>query len=115
MTESSNLPLGPLTDPRPAKLPERVALHGRLVDLVPLDPQSHGESLFQLTCGTDNEHLWTYLLKGPFAERKEFDAYLRQMAGSGDPMGFAILERLRARAVGWACYMRIEPAHRVIE
>src|SRR5258708_7226941 len=85
MTDSPNLPIGPVTDPRPAKLPGRVVFHGRLVDLVPLDPPSHGESLFQLTCGTENEYLWTYLLKGPFTDRKEFDAYLRQQAASEDP------------------------------
>jgi RimJ/RimL family protein N-acetyltransferase len=115
MTDSSNLPIGPATDPRPAKRPERVVLHGRLVDLVPLDPTSHGESLFQLTCGANKEYLWTYLLKGPFTDRKEFDAYLRQLAASEDPMCFAIVERRSGRAVGWASYMRIEPAHRVIE
>jgi len=115
MTDSSNLPVGPTTDPTPAKRPKRVVIHGRLVDLVPLDPASHGEALFQLTCGKDKEHLWTYLFRGPFADRKEFDAYLRQLAASEDPMCFAIVERRSARAVGWATYMRIEPAHRVIE
>jgi RimJ/RimL family protein N-acetyltransferase len=115
MADPPDLPVGPVTDPRPAKLPERVVLHGRLVDLVPIDPQSHEESLFQLTCGKDNEYLWTYLLRGPFADRKEFDAYLRQQATSEDPTCFAIVERRSGRAVGWASYMRIEPAHRVIE
>src|SRR6267378_625359 len=115
MTHSPNLPVGPTIDPRPAKRPERVVLHGRLVDLVPLDPLSHGESLFQLTCGTDNEYLWTYLLKGPFTDRKEFDAYLRQQAASKDPMFFVVVEKRSARAVGWASYMRIEPENRVIE
>lgn len=115
MTAPSNLPIGPTTDPRPAKRPERVVLHGRLVDIVPLDPQSHGESLFQITCGPDKEYLWTYLLKGPFSDRKEFDAYLRWLAEPDDPMCFAIVERGSDRAVGWASYMRIEPAHRVIE
>ncbi len=115
MTDSSNLPIGPITDPRPAKRPERVVLHGRLVDLVPLDPASHGESLYQLTCGTDNEYLWTYLLKGPFNDRKECDAYLRQQATSEDPMFFVVVEKRSARAVGWASYMRVEPTHRVIE
>jgi len=115
MADSPDLPVGPLIDPRPAKRPERVVLHGRLVDLVPIDPQSHGDSLFQLTCGRDNEYLWTYLLRGPFADRKEFDAYLRQQAASEDPTCFAIVERGSGRAVGWASYMRIEPAHRVIE
>lgn len=115
MTDSSNLPIGPITDPRPAKRPERVVLHGRLVDLVPLDPPLHGESLFQLTCGTDNQYLWTYLAKGPFVDRKEFDAYLQQLAASEDPLCYVIVERRSSRAVGWVTYMRIEPAHRVIE
>ena len=115
MADSPGLPVGPLTDPRPAKRPEKAVLHGRLVDVVPMDPQSHGDSLFQLTCGKDNEHLWTYLMKGPFSDRKEFDAYLRQLAASEDPMCFAIVDKRSARAVGWASYMRIEPAHRVIE
>lgn len=115
MTDSSDLPVGPGTDPRPARRPERAVLHGRLVDLVPLDPPSHGESLFQLTCGADKEYLWTYLSRGPFAERKEFESYLRQQAASEDPMCFAIVERSSGRAVGWVSYMRIEPAHRVIE
>lgn len=115
MTDSSNLPVGPITDARPARRPERVVLHGRLVDLEPIDPQPHGESLFQLTCGKENEYLWTYLLRGPFADRDEFDAYLRQLSRSEDSVCFAVVERPSARAVGWASYMRIEPAHRVIE
>jgi len=115
MTDSSKLPIGQVTDPRPAKRPEKVVLHGRLVDLVPLDPLSHGESLFQLTRGTDNEHLWTYLSRGPFTDRKEFDAYLQELAAPDDPMCFAIVEARSAGAVGWTSYMRIEPAHRVIE
>jgi len=115
MADSPHLPTGPATDARPAKRPERAVLHGRLVDLVPLDPWSHGESLFQLTCGEDKEYLWTYLSKGPFTGYEEFDAYLRQLAAPDDPMCFAIVERRSVRAVGWASYMRIEPAHRVIE
>ena len=115
MIGSSDLPVGPITDPRPAKRPEMVVIHGHLVDLVPLDPTAHREPLFQLTCGGDKEYLWTYLMRGPFADRKEFDAYLLQLAASEDPMCFAIVERGSGRAVGWASYMRIEPAHRVIE
>jgi len=115
MKDSSNLPIGPVIDPKPAKRPERVVLHGRLIDLVPLEPRSHGESLFQLTGGKDNEYLWTYLLKGPFTDRKGFDEYLRQQAASEDPFFFVVVEKRSARAVGWASYMRIEPAHRVIE
>jgi RimJ/RimL family protein N-acetyltransferase len=115
MTVPSNQPIGPVADPRPARRPERVVLYGHIVDLVPLDPSSHGESLFQLTCGTDKEYLWTYLFRGPFTGRREFDEYLRQLAASEDPMCFVIVERRSAKAVGWASYMRVEPAHRVVE
>ena len=115
MADSSDLPVGPATDPKPARRPERVVLHGRLVDLVPLDPQSHGESLFQLTCGPEKEYLWTYLLKGPFSDRNEFEAYLEWLAEPDDPLCFAVVDRPSGRAVGWASYMRVEPAHRVIE
>jgi RimJ/RimL family protein N-acetyltransferase len=115
MTDPSNLPVGPTTDPTPAKRPERVVLHGRLLDLVPIDPVAHRESLFQLTCGTDEEYLWTYLLRGPFTDSRGFDSYLQQLAASEDPMCFAVVERRSGRAVGWVSYMRSEPAHRVIE
>jgi RimJ/RimL family protein N-acetyltransferase len=115
MADFSQLPVGPATDPRPAKRPERAALHGRLVDLVPIDPVSHGDSLFQLTCGADKAYLWTYLLRGPFTERKEFDGHLRQLAAAEDSVCLAVVDRRSARAVGWASYMRIEPAHRVVE
>lgn len=111
----SELPLGPETHPKPAKRPERAALHGRLVDLVPLDPRAHGSSLFELTCGPDNEHLWAYLLRGPFATRGEFDAYMEQLSASENPFCLAVVERRSGKAVGWATYMRIEPAHRVVE
>jgi len=109
------LPIGPTTDDSPAKRPERAPIRGRLVDLVPINPLSHAKSLFELTCGPENEYLWTYLLKGPFHDRKAFDEYLRQLATSEDPLAYTIVNKRSKKAVGWATYMRIEPAHRVIE
>lgn len=115
MTDIPDLPLGPLVDARRAERPVRVVLRGRVVDVVPLDPGSHEESLFQLVGGREEDRLWTYLRGGPFAGRKEFGAYLRELAASEDSVCFAILERRSGRAAGWASYMRIEPAHRVVE
>jgi len=102
-------------DPAPAKRPQRTRLEGRIVNIVPLDPITHAEALFDGTRGEKNEQLWLYLFEGPFATRTAFDSYLRQKASAEDPLFFAILEKSSGHAVGWAAYMRIEPAHRVIE
>jgi RimJ/RimL family protein N-acetyltransferase len=112
---AADLPIGPLTDPTPAKRPTRVTLHGRLVDLAPLHPAAHGDSLFQATSGAGKDYLWLYLSRGPFPDRRSFDDYLRQLAASDDPMCFSIIDKPSGRALGWVTFMRIEPTHRVVE
>jgi RimJ/RimL family protein N-acetyltransferase len=99
----------------PAERPQRTTLDGRVVCIVPLDPATHGGVLYDATRGEQNDGLWRYLFEGPFASRAAFDAHLKQKAGSEDPLAFAILETGSGDAVGYASYMRIEPAHRVIE
>ncbi|MGH9920926.1 MAG: GNAT family N-acetyltransferase [Nitrososphaerales archaeon] len=111
----SGMPIGPVTDPTPAKLPRRTTLRGRLVDLVPLDPKSHGDSLFELTGGRANESLWLYMRSGPYPDRRSFAGYLKQLAASDDPLCFAIVDKRSGRALGWATFMRIDPANRVVE
>jgi RimJ/RimL family protein N-acetyltransferase len=90
-------------------------LQGRLVTLTPLDPVAHGEALYEATHGEAADQLWLYLFEGPFPDRAAFDLHLQRVAASEDPLFFAILDRASATAVGYAAYMRIEPAHRVIE
>jgi RimJ/RimL family protein N-acetyltransferase len=98
-----------------AKLPHRVRLEGRIVSIAPLDPVAHAEALYDATRGEENDKLWRYLFEGPFASRDAFDSHLKQKASSEDPLAFSILEKSSGDAVGCASYMRIEPAHRVIE
>ncbi len=102
-------------DNSPAQRPQRICLMGRTVSIVPLDPVAHDEALFAGAGGARNEVLWQYLFEGPFDTRAAFDAHLRQKASSDDPLFFAILDKPSGDAVGHAAYMRIEPAHRVIE
>jgi len=99
----------------PAKRPQRTRLEGRAVSIVPLDPVAHAGALFAGAGGERNEALWTYLFEGPFDSRVAFDAHLNQKASSDDPLFLAILDKPSGDAVGYAAYMRIEPAHRVIE
>ncbi len=105
----------PLIDASPAPRPERCTLAGRIVSIAPLDPAVHADSLYQDSHGDDQEDLWRYLFDGPFPDRATFLAELRKKAASDDPLYFAIVDRSSGLAVGHAAYLRITPAHRVIE
>jgi RimJ/RimL family protein N-acetyltransferase len=113
--ESGSVSVGAQVDATSAMRPLRSRLEGRVVSIVPLEPRLHGDALFEGTQGKENEKLWGYLFEGPFATRASFDSYLEQKARSEDPLFFAILDKSSGEAVGHAAYMRIEPAHRVIE
>jgi RimJ/RimL family protein N-acetyltransferase len=112
---SEMLPIGDQVDAAPARRPQRGRLNGRVVSIAPLDPFTHADRLFEGTRGEENERLWAYLFDGPFATRAAFDSYLEQKASTEDPLFFAVLDNSSGDAVGHAAYMRIEPAHRVIE
>jgi RimJ/RimL family protein N-acetyltransferase len=99
----------------PAPRPRRITMDGRYVRLAPLDPEAHGDDLWEGSRGEQNDGLWRYLWEGPFRERADFDALLARKAAADDPLCLTILDRGGSRAVGMASYMRIEPAHRVIE
>lgn len=112
----TGLPLGPEVDPTPARTPEPgTALEGRFVRLVPLDPAAHGADLYRGSHGPGHERLWRYLFPAPFPDEAGFRTYLEKGAAGRDPFFLAILDRATGEAVGFATYMRIEPAHRVIE
>lgn len=106
--------LGRPVDSAPAKIPERSTLKGRFVALAPLDPRAHAAKLYAASHGAEREELWRYLFDGPYPDRESFDARLEQMAAGRDPLFFTILDRTQT-PVGYASYMRIEPAHRCIE
>jgi RimJ/RimL family protein N-acetyltransferase len=118
MTSKHNIEtvrIGAHVDATPAKSPQRTTLDGRVVSVVPLDPIAHAGALFEGTSGEENERLWAYLFDGPFASRAAFNSYLHHKANTEDPLFFAILDKSSGDAVGHAAYMRMEPAHRVIE
>jgi RimJ/RimL family protein N-acetyltransferase len=109
------MPIGRGVDGSPARRPARTTLPGRVVTLAPLDPQVHGDALYEGTRGAAGDRLWQYLFEGPFADRAAFDIHLQRIASSEDPLFLAILDNASGGAVGYASYMRIEPVHRVIE
>lgn len=109
------LPIGAPVDPSPARHPQRTVLEGRYVCVASLDPNVHGDSLWENVKGPENEWLWLYLFDGPFRDRAAFDASLAAKAVSEDPFVFAILDKPTESAVGMAAFLRIEPKHRCIE
>jgi RimJ/RimL family protein N-acetyltransferase len=92
-----------------------VILRGRFVTVEPLDPEKHGASIYEGAHGPEKEQLWAYMSDGPFPDRESFDLSLAKKAESQDPLFFAIVDHATGRATGYASYLRIEPAHRVIE
>jgi RimJ/RimL family protein N-acetyltransferase len=107
--------VGRRIDGPPARRPGRTTMQGRVVTLAALDPRAHGDALYEGIRGEAGDRLWQYLFEGPFADRTAFDIYLQRIAASEDPLFLGILDKASGNAVGCASYMRIEPAHRVIE
>lgn len=112
----TRLPIGPEIEGAPARRPDRdIVLEGRHVRLVPVDPEAHGRALYEAAHGPGHEALWQYLFPEPYPDEAAFRAYLDKAAAASDPFMLAILDRASGECVGHATYMRIEPAHRVIE
>ncbi len=107
--------IGIAVDPSPALRPQPAVLAGRVVTLRPFDRMSQAETLYQATHGPEKEDLWRYMNEGPFASRAAFDSAFDKKQSSTDPLFFAIVDNATGLPVGQAAYMRIEPAHRVIE
>ncbi|HZS54326.1 MAG TPA: GNAT family protein [Bryobacteraceae bacterium] len=90
-------------------------MKGRFVALAPLQVRIHAAPLYEMTCGPENVHLWTYMSDGPFTDFAQFQLHLQKKAASEDPLFFAIIDLADGKAKGYASYLRIEPVHRCIE
>jgi RimJ/RimL family protein N-acetyltransferase len=121
--------------------PAPTTLRGSCVTLEPLDAERHTTALWEAVRGHDE--LWTWLADGPFSTESELrEAIARKQAataavflaivpaesiipeGAGAFMPLKEGENARpsgpatsfnAKAAGYASYMRIEPAHGVVE
>ena len=107
-------PIGPEVATVPARRPERRAIAGRFVTLVPLAPK-HADDLFAVAGGAENAWAWDYMPDGPFPALPAFREHIARKALSDDPLFYAILDTASHRAIGHATLMRIDTAHRVIE
>ena len=80
--------------------------------MAPLDASQHAAALYH---GSRDEELWAYMSDGPYPDRAAFEAQLAVKAASEDPLYFALIEKSSGGPAGYASYLRITPAHGVIE
>jgi RimJ/RimL family protein N-acetyltransferase len=95
------------------------------VTLEPLDADRHSVDLWKAIRGHDE--VWTWLADGPYASESALHAALAEKQTSQNAVFLAILPTPDAQlpdsqcvpgpqpAAGYASYMRIEPAHGVVE
>jgi hypothetical protein len=113
---SHGLPVGaPLPGWTPRPWPGPAPMVGRYCTLEKLDVARHGDALIAAYEEAPDDRDWTYL----FAERPTTPAAWRQFldynAAPRDPYYYAIIDHRTGLAVGLSAYMRIDPAHGVIE
>jgi len=100
-----------------AVLPPRpLTLRGRYVRLEPLEAGRHCPSLWEAVRGHDQ--VWNWLSDGPYATEADLHCALVEKQAATNAVFLAIIPEAvgdARRAAGYASYMRMEPAHGVIE
>ncbi len=96
-------------------MPPRENLSGNYCRLEPLDADRHARDLFDAQAEDAEGRRWTYSFFGPFENFAAFETWCRAAQVAQDMLFFAIVDRTTDRALGYASYMRIVPAHGVIE
>jgi len=114
MENEHGQPIGEPLDWQGATPPPRVELVGRYCKVVPLST-THMADLFAATQLDKAGRNWTYLFENPITNLADFGKWIEKAIASKDPLYHAIIDAATGRAVGYATYMRIDPAMGVIE
>lgn len=105
-------PIGPdLSGWERPEFPPAFEHTGRTVALVPLEA-AHAQDLYSVFA-TAPERLWTYMTFGPFASAGDLEKTLAAMIALEDWLPYAIV--VDGSPLGFASYLRIQPADGVIE
>jgi RimJ/RimL family protein N-acetyltransferase len=108
--------LGNVLEWEAARDPDRVAMEGETVRLVPLDQAAHARELFTGSHGPGiSTDLWLYMSVGPFDTQEAFTSWLETCAQSTDPLFFTVIDSHTGRSSGMVSYLRITPGQGVIE
>lgn len=112
MEHSAQSP-APLHDWTPPPAPPREVTDGRWARLEPLSAAHHARALYD--ANGDDERMWDYLFTGPYSDFAPYRAWAQEAEMSEDPFFLAVINKETGRAEGVASFMRITPAHGVIE
>ncbi len=93
----------------------RVTLTGRYCRVEPLHPTRHTADLYAANALDASGAGWTYLSAGPFAGFDQYQTWVESVSAGDDSLFHAIVDLRTQQAVGVAAYMRIDPAHGVME
>ena len=97
----------------PAPHPRPVTLRGRTVTLEPLVAEYHSDDLWRAIAGHDE--VWDWLFDGPYASETALRHDLEAKQSGTAALFLAIIPVETGKAAGYSSFMRIEPAHGVIE
>lgn len=95
------------------KPPPRKSLHGRYIDLEPLNASLHGNALYEEMRKEGIEERFMYTNLKPHCYREDFDNWISEAEKSLDPLFFAVV--CRGRALGRLALLRFDTLHGVIE
>jgi len=112
LTRTNNVgqPIGPpLPDWTARAVPAPTELRGRYCRLVPLAVE-HAAGLFAAVTQDATGRQWTYLAYGPFSSVEEFTGFVRATIADPGYLTLTVLDATTGAPLGWAGYMRIEPA-----
>ena len=88
-------------------------MYGRTVLLEPLDAQLHAADIWDAVNGHDE--VWQWLFDGPYASLADLSRDIAEKESAQDRIFFAVISSEIGAAAGYASFMRMEPAHGVIE
>jgi RimJ/RimL family protein N-acetyltransferase len=95
--------------------PARCVLHGKYCRLEAVNPEQHGDSLYEAYSNASDGRDWTYLSVGPFNNRAQFDQHLQTISQASNAVHYAVVEQTTGRALGTLSLMRIDPQNGCIE
>ena len=98
---------------KPVPCPGPVTLRGRTVTLEPLTAKHHTGDLWQAIQGHDE--VWDWLFDGPYHSEADLRQTIEEKQAGTGALFLAIVPVDTGKAAGYASFMRIEPAHGVIE
>ena len=88
-------------------------LSGQYVTLEPLDAARHTAALWEAARGHDE--IWAWLADGPYASEDALRQALAQKQAGTSAVFLAIVPKATGTCAGYASYMRMDPAHGVVE